>query len=121
MEFCVIFYVYVYLQHLEGLDLLFTRLLDCDLKLLADKCVFFLARSVKFLGQIVTKHGIETDPVKIEKIKNWPGQPIQMNFDGLLHRVLNGLDPDQDQHSVNLAWSGSNLFAKTISRQKSYR
>ena len=68
---CVL-YVYVYLQHLERLDVVFTRLLDFDLKLLAGMCVVFLARSVKFLGHVVTKDGIKTDPVKIEKIKNWP-------------------------------------------------
>ena len=27
---------------------------------------------MKFLGHIVSKDGIKTDPDKIEKIKNWP-------------------------------------------------
>ena len=70
---CVFEYVYEYLQlqHLEGLDLVLTRLFDCDLKLLSDKCGCFLARSVNFLGQVVAQDGIKTDPVKIEKIKKW--------------------------------------------------
>ena len=58
-------------QHLERLDIVLTRLQQCNLKLSADKCYFFQER-VKFLGHIVSKDGIETDPDKIEKIKNWP-------------------------------------------------
>lgn len=58
-------------QHLERLDIVLNRLQQCNLKLSADKCYFFQER-VKFLGHIVSKDGIETDPDKIEKIKNWP-------------------------------------------------
>ena len=39
MKFFFFLYVYVYLQHLERLDVVLTRLLDCDLKLLADSPV----------------------------------------------------------------------------------
>lgn len=58
-------------QHLERLDIVLTRLQQCNLKLSPDKC-FFLQERVKFLGHVVSAEGIETDPDKIEKIKNWP-------------------------------------------------
>ena len=58
-------------QHLERLDIVLTRLQQCNLKLSADKCYFFQER-VKFLGHVVSRDGIETDPDKVEKIKNWP-------------------------------------------------
>ena len=58
-------------QHLERLDIVLTRLQQCNLKLSPDKC-YFLQERVKFLGHIVSQDGIETDPDKIEKIRNWP-------------------------------------------------
>ena len=58
-------------QHLERLDMVLTRLKQCNLKLSAEKCFFFQER-VKFLGHVVSSSGVETDPDKIEKIKNWP-------------------------------------------------
>ena len=56
---------------LERLDIVLTRLRECNLKLSADKC-FFLQERVNFLGHVVSSEGVETDPDKIEKIKNWP-------------------------------------------------
>ena len=58
-------------EHIERLDLVLTRLKECNLKLSAEKC-FFLQDSVKFLGHIVSENGVETDPEKISKVKNWP-------------------------------------------------
>lgn len=58
-------------QHLQRLDLILTRLKECGLKLSADKC-FFLQKRVKFLGHVVSEDGVETDPEKIEKVRNWP-------------------------------------------------
>jgi hypothetical protein len=53
-------------EHLERLDTVSTHLKECNLKLSADKCVFIKPK-VKFLGHIVR----ETDPEKVEKVKNW--------------------------------------------------
>ena len=58
-------------EHLERLDLVLTRLKECSLKLSAEKC-FFMQKSVHFLGHVVSDCGVETDPDKIEKVKNWP-------------------------------------------------
>ena len=58
-------------EHLERLELVLSRLQECNLKLCPEKCQFFKQR-VNFLGHIVSNEGIETDPEKIEKIQNWP-------------------------------------------------
>ena len=47
------------------------RLKEYGLKLSVEKCKFFQT-SVKYLGHIVSQHGVETDPQKIEALKTWP-------------------------------------------------
>jgi len=77
MEICVIYlddiiiFSETYEEHLERIDLVISRLKAANLKLGPDKCHFFL-KKVHFLGHIVSGEGIETDPAKIEKVKNWP-------------------------------------------------
>ena len=77
MKICVIYlddliiFSDTFEQHLERLDIVLNRLRECNLKLSADKC-FFLQDRVKFLGHVVSANGVETDPEKIEKVKNWP-------------------------------------------------
>jgi hypothetical protein len=44
---------------------------DAGLKLNPEKC-YFLKRELAYLGYIVGKDGIRTDPTKIEKVKNFP-------------------------------------------------
>ena len=58
-------------QHLERLNKVLTTLKSCNLKLAPEKCHFFKPR-IKFLGHVVSSEGVETDPEKIEKVKNWP-------------------------------------------------
>ena len=58
-------------EHLHRLDLVLTRLKQCNLKLSTEKCTF-IQEKVGFLGHVVSADGIETDQEKIEKIKKWP-------------------------------------------------
>jgi len=60
-----------YEEHLQRLDQVLTKLKSCNLKLAPEKCYFFRSR-VSFLGHVVSGDGVETDPAKIEKVKNWP-------------------------------------------------
>jgi len=60
-----------YEEHLERLELVFQRLRECGLKLSPKKCKFFKHR-VKYVGYIVSEQGIEADPEKISKIRDWP-------------------------------------------------
>ena len=77
MTICVIYlddlivFAETFEEHLYRLDLILTRMAECNLKLSAKKCMFIKER-VNFLGHVVSSEGIETDPSKIEKIKNWP-------------------------------------------------
>ena len=77
MKICVIYlddliiFSSTFEEHLQNLDKVLTRLKECNLKLSPEKC-FFIQEKVHFLGHVVSKEGIETDPEKIDKIKNWP-------------------------------------------------
>ena len=58
-------------EHLERCKIVFRRLRDAGLKLKVSKCNL-VRDSVQFLGHIVSKEGIATDPEKIVKVKEWP-------------------------------------------------
>jgi hypothetical protein len=58
-------------DHLKHLALVFERLRKHNLKMNPMKCAFGVS-SGKFLGFIVTKHGIRIDPTKIKAIVNMP-------------------------------------------------
>ncbi len=60
-----------YEEHLERLERVFQRLSECGLKLSPKKCKFFKHR-VKYVGYILSEDGIQADPEKIDKIKDWP-------------------------------------------------
>lgn len=49
----------------------FNRIRQYGLKLSPQKCLF-LMKEVKYIGHIVSEEGIQTDPDKINKVKNWP-------------------------------------------------
>lgn len=50
---------------------MFERLRQNGLKLNSEKCTFF-QRCVLYCGHIVSEGGVETDPDKTAKIKDWP-------------------------------------------------
>ena len=56
---------------LESLNQVFACLRRANLKLAPGKCHLF-RREVKYLGHIVTKKGITTDPNKIQCVQSWP-------------------------------------------------
>ena len=57
-------------EHLKRLQGVFEKLAKAGLKLKPSKCEFFKSR-ITYLGHIVSAAGIETDPKKIEAVKNW--------------------------------------------------
>ena len=57
-------------EHLERLRGVFDKLAKAGLKLKPSKCEFFKSK-ITYLGHIVLAAGIETDPKKIEAVKNW--------------------------------------------------
>ena len=58
-------------DHIERLEGVFEKLAQAGLKLKLSKCEFFQAE-LKYLGHIVSKQGIATDPKKIQAIHDWP-------------------------------------------------
>ena len=76
LEFCLCYLddVIVYSrdawEHLYHLDSVFSRLRQANLKLKPKKCELFRTK-VHFLGHIVSAQGVEPDPAKIEKVKNF--------------------------------------------------
>ena len=58
-------------EHLRRLEVVFQRLLEAGLKIKPGKCSFFRC-SVSFLGHVVSKNGIETDPEKTRAVAEWP-------------------------------------------------
>ena len=77
LEWCIIYLDDIIIfsknpdDHLIRLRSVFEHLAKAGLKLKPSKCEFFKS-SLKYLGHIVSKDGIATDPRKIEAIKNWP-------------------------------------------------
>lgn len=57
-------------QHLERLELVFRRLQQEDLKAKLEKCCFF-CQEVHYLGHVVSKEGVSTDPGKISTVAEW--------------------------------------------------
>ena len=58
-------------EHLKRLRGVFQKLREAGLKWKPSKCEFF-KDTIAYLGHIVSKAGIETDPKKIQDIQEWP-------------------------------------------------
>ena len=58
-------------EHIRRLQGVFEKLSRAGLRLKPSKCEFFRER-IAYLGHIVSKEGIETDPKKIIAVKLWP-------------------------------------------------
>jgi len=57
--------------HLDTLREVFQRLREAKLRLNPDKCRFCVDR-LKYLGHIVDREGIRTDPEKVRAVTQWP-------------------------------------------------
>ena len=58
-------------ETLSNLDIVLTRFRKANLKLKPSKCHLF-KRSVAFLGHVVSRDGVQTDPEKIQAVSEWP-------------------------------------------------
>ena len=57
-------------EHLTRLRGVFAKLAKAGLKLKPSKCEFFKTK-ITYLGHIVLSKGIETDPKKVDAVRNW--------------------------------------------------
>jgi len=58
-------------EHLQHLDAVLCKLREVNLKLNPNKCCF-VAKTITFLGHVVSKEGIRPDPWKIEVVLHFP-------------------------------------------------
>ena len=58
-------------EHLCNLRSVFQRLREAGLRLKPSKCSF-LQSQVQYLGHVISRSGIATDPKKTEKVASWP-------------------------------------------------
>lgn len=58
-------------EHFDRLKLIFDRFRKFGLKLSPKKCQF-LMKKVKYIGHIISEEGVQADPDKINKVKDWP-------------------------------------------------
>ena len=76
LNWCIIYLddVIVFLktpkEHIDRLCGVFHKLFLAGLKLKLKKCEFFKSK-IAYLGHIVSAKGIETDPKKVEAVRNW--------------------------------------------------
>src|SRR5207245_10050155 len=74
---CLVYLDYIILfsktveEHLVRLKQVLDRLRWANLKLKPSKCCL-MRSEVSFLGHLVSKDGIATDPEKISMVKDWP-------------------------------------------------
>jgi len=58
-------------EHFQHLNAVFCKLREVNLKLNPNKCCF-VAKSITFLGHVVSKEGTRPDPGKIEAVLHFP-------------------------------------------------
>jgi len=58
-------------EHLQHLRIVFETMRKHKVFAKRRKC-FFMQKKIPYLGHYISKEGIETDPKKIEAVKNWP-------------------------------------------------
>ena len=58
-------------EHVSRVEQVLDRLQLCGLKLNPKKCVFGQDK-VRYVGHIVSEEGVEADPEKLDRVKDWP-------------------------------------------------
>ena len=67
----VLIYAETLEQRIEILSTVLKLLTNAGLKCKASKCSHF-TQTISYLGRVVSKDGINPDPAKLDKIKQWP-------------------------------------------------
>jgi len=67
----VIIYATTQVELLERLNTVLTRLAQYGFRVKGSKCCLF-RRQIQFLGHLVSQHGIEPLPDKLQTIRDWP-------------------------------------------------
>jgi hypothetical protein len=92
----VIIFSKSYEEHIQDIERILARLDHYNLKISRKKCQWFRSE-VRFLGFLVSKKGIRSDPEKVEVVKTWPTptsvKAVQkfLGFCAFYHRFLANL------------------------------
>ena len=70
-------------DHLSHLEQIFSRLRQANLKLKPSKCDF-VAKEIKYLGHIISKHGVRTNPDKTKAVSTFPVPKTQKDVRSFL-------------------------------------
>jgi len=58
-------------EHYKHLEMLFHKFSEANLRMSGKKCSFG-KDEVKYIGHILSKHGVQIDPSKTDAISSWP-------------------------------------------------
>lgn len=107
----ILIYSKTYEEHLEHLRTILQVLRDNKFYCKRSKCLF-AATEVEYLGHLLTPHGVQVDPKKVEAIINWP-TPTNVtqlrSFMGLLQYYDTFID-----HFAEVAFPLTELFKKDV-------
>ncbi|XP_042254131.1 uncharacterized protein LOC121887433 [Thunnus maccoyii] len=113
-------------EHEEKLIKVLSRLKEFGLKLSPEKCVFFQT-SVRYLGHVVSRNGVQTDPEKISALKTWPiPQNLQelrsfLGFAGYYRRFVKGYSSIvKPLHDLTSGYPPSQKKAKMKQKSEQY-
>ena len=77
-----------YKEHLNRLDAVLERLQKAGLRVKASKCKLS-QRSIKYLGHVISEHGVARDPDKVLAVRNWPvPRSVSSWFCGFYRRFI---------------------------------
>ncbi|XP_076745452.1 retrovirus-related Pol polyprotein from transposon opus [Maylandia zebra] len=114
-------------EHEERLMKVLTRLKEFGLKLSPEKCVFFQT-SVRYLGHVVSRNGVRTDPEKISALKTWPvPQTLRelksfLGFAGYYRRFVKGYSSIvKPLHNLTSGYPPSHKKSKVNARQSAHQ
>lgn len=114
-------------EHEERLMKVLTRLKEFGLKLSPEKCVFFQT-SVRYLGHVISRNGVQTDPEKISALKTWPvPQTLRelksfLGFAGYYRRFVKGYSSIvKPLHNLTSGYPPSHNKSKASTRQNAHQ
>ena len=76
-------------HHLLNIKEVFQRLREAGLQLKSSKCNF-CSPKVEFLGHVMSRDGVSTDPAKTAKVSNWPPKE-RYSSSFVWHSTITGL------------------------------
>lgn len=97
-------------EHLRNIQSVFQRLRESGLRLKLEKYSFF-KHQVKYLGHIISRDGVATDPSKTQKVATWPIPQSKretqqfLGFAGYYRRFIKNVAHSLTERTAKFAWT----------------